>query len=164
MADFRKRLQRAVRAGQTADRQRTDEERQNREKNRALRALHERYEAGIRDRIGDCLRDLIEEFPGFDLQDVYHDKGRGYAILRDDSLKRGGASDRYYSRLEIYVHHFKEHGFLEVTAKGSIRNREKFHRTEDDRLEDLDAELFSKFIERLVLQYARDYADDDKSR
>jgi hypothetical protein len=165
MTDFRSRIQRAVNSGKGADRGRAAEKREARQAGRKIRELHENFDGELRPHIHTCLEELNREFPAFDMQEVYNEKGRGYALARDDAI-RGGSErrDRYYSRLEIYVHHFKDHGYLEVSAKGSIRNKEKYERSEDDRLETLEIDLFKRFVERVVVEYAHDFADDDETR
>jgi hypothetical protein len=53
--------------------------------------------------------------------------------------------------------HNKYH-VLDVTAKGTIRNKETFTRNHYQRLNELDLERFRELIEQWVLEYAEMYA------
>jgi hypothetical protein len=48
--------------------------------------------------------------------------------------------------------------FLELTAKGTVCNREIFSRTHYQRLHELDVPVFTNLIDLWVLEYAERYA------
>jgi hypothetical protein len=122
--------------------------------------MYDRYEYALCDHIQSCLEELCDEWPGFEMSPVTGEKGRGFAIARDDRRRKpAGQAERLYSRLEITVRSHTQGHFLEVLAKGTIRNKEVVRRSEDDRIETLDLGLMKKFIERVVVQYARTFAE-----
>lgn len=160
MPGFRDRLRKAMRAGADAQAEREADERHARQHEHKLRGLYDRYEDQLCDHIQSCLKELCGEWPGFRLGPAGMQKGRGYAISRDDRGRSpGGRVDRRYSRLEIAVRPYSRHQFLEVLAKGTVRNKEVFRRGDDDRVETADSGLLKKFIERVVLEFARRYAE-----
>jgi hypothetical protein len=160
MPGFRDRLRKAIQSGEQEREQRKDDEREARQRALRREALYDRYEYALCDHIQSCLEDLCEEWPGFKLTPATGEKGRGFAIDRDDRVRStGGGRDRRYSRLELTVRSHTKGHFLEVLAKGTIRNKEVIRRSEDDRVETLDPGLMKKFIERVVMEYARAYAE-----
>ena len=63
-----------------------------------------------------------------------------------------------YSRLEMSVSPLGTAGIIELVAKGTIRNKEAFHRRQFQRLEQVDAVSFNELIDLWVLEYAELYA------
>jgi hypothetical protein len=157
MAAFRDRLRKAIQAGADAQQQRAADQRLAQQQEQKLRALYDRYERGLRDHIEACLNELVDQWPGFDLTSVVSDKGWGHAVSRDDRVH--GRQDRLYNRLELTVRSYADYQFIEVLAKGTIRNREVIRRSDDDRMETADLALLKKFIERIVVEFARRYAE-----
>jgi hypothetical protein len=156
--DFNQRLQRAIQRGENtrdvrgraaAEREMSAEE---------IKSLHSRSRLSLVDRIEDCLRKLADHFPGFEYQSVMSDSGWGARISRDDlSVDRGrGAS--FYSRFEIVVSPLGNVPIIEVVAKGTIRNKEVFHRRNYQQLTEADLDSFQELIDIWVLEYAELYA------
>ena len=63
-----------------------------------------------------------------------------------------------FSRLELVVRPFTGSHVLEVSAKGTIRNKEVYNRTQYQRLTEVDPETFANMIDLWVLEYAELYA------
>ena len=107
------------------------------------------------ERIEECLKKLADHFPGFSFQAVMRDDAWGASVSRDDiAVQRGEGSKALYSRLEIAVTPLGSAGIIELVAKGTIRNREAFHRRNYQRLEQVDVETFNELIDLWVLEYA----------
>jgi hypothetical protein len=107
------------------------------------------------ERIEECLKKLADHFPGFSFQAVMRDDAWGANVSRDDiAVQRGENSKTLYSRLEITVTPLGSAGIIELVAKGTIRNREAFHRRNYQRLEQVDVETFNELIDLWVLEYA----------
>ena len=51
-----------------------------------------------------------------------------------------------------------EYFVLELVAKGTIQNKEVFHRTHYQRLGDVELAAFTKFIDLWVIEYAELYS------
>ncbi len=156
--DFNQRLQRAIQRGEktrdlrgraAAEREMSAEE---------IKGLHSRYRLGLVERIEDCLKKLADHFPGFEYQPVMSDSGWGARISRDDlSVERGkGAS--FYSRFEVLVSPLGTTPIIELVAKGTIRNKEVFHRRNYQQLTEADMDSFQELIDIWVLDYAELYA------
>ena len=98
-------------------------------------------------------------FPGFQYETLYGERGWGGGCSRDDLRVSPGAKRRSdYSRLEITVRPFSPLHVLELSAKGTIRNKEVFNRTHFEQIEDVDATKFLELVDQWVLEYAELYA------
>lgn len=157
--DFDNRLQRAIQRG---SRTRDELGRAAAEKELSaeeLRSLHSRLRLALVEHIEDCVRRLADHFPGFDYQPVMSDAGWGARVSRDDlAVQRGEGSKSLYSRLEMVVSPLGSAGIIELVAKGTIRNKEAFHRRHYQRLDQLDADSFEELIDLWVLEYAELYS------
>ncbi len=69
-----------------------------------------------------------------------------------------GQRSNQYSRLEMTIRPFSSLYVLELTAKGTIRNREVFNRNHFEKLEDADQDNFIELIDHWVLEYAELFA------
>ena len=157
--DFDNRLQRAIQRGArtrdelgraAAERELTAEE---------LKSLHSRLRLQLVEHIEDCVRRLADHFPGFDYQPVMSEAGWGARVSRDDlTVQRGEGPKSLYSRLEMVVSPLGSAGIIELVAKGTIRNKEVFHRRHYQRLDQLDADSFKELIDLWVLEYAELYS------
>lgn len=156
--DFRERLHRATERGKRArdaERSAAAAKALNEEE---YRRLHSSYRLALCDEIERCLRDLAENFPGFQLETVVDQAGWGAAVRRDDVGLAGRRSDNFFSRLQLVVSPYSEYHVLEVVAKGAVRNKETFSRNHYQQLDDLDLDRFRELIEGWVLDYAEMFA------
>ena len=159
--DFDKRLERAIQRGQTtrdlrgraeAERELTAEE---------LKSLHSRSRLELADHIEECLRRLADHFPGFVFKTVMSDAGWGAQISRDDlGIKRGAGAGSFYSRLEIVVSPLGTASIIELVGKGTIRNKEVFHRRNFQQLAQVDIDSFRELVDLWVLEFAELFAAD----
>jgi hypothetical protein len=157
--DFDNRLQRAIQRGtQTraalgraaAERELSAEEQ---------KSLHSRLKLVLVEHIEECLKKLADHFPGFQYQPVMSDAGWGARVSRDDlSVPRRDGSASLYSRLEMVVSPLGAAGIIELVAKGTIRNKEIFHRRHFQKLNQTDADSFRELIDLWVLEYAEAYS------
>lgn len=157
--EFENRLQRAIQRGEqtraeagraAAARQLSAEEQ---------KSVYSRTRLQLIERIEDCLRKLADHFPGFSFQPVMRDDAWGASVSRDDlAVQRGGGPKALYSRLEMTITSLGSAGIIELVAKGTIRNKEAFHRRNFQRLEQVDVESFNELIDLWVLEYAELYA------
>ncbi len=157
--DFRQRLQRAAQRGVAA---RDAQEREAAAKaltEEECRRFHSKYRDELNEHIESCLKQLAENFPGFDYEAVVSDKGSwGGAVRRDDFAFISGRRDNLFSRLEITVSPHNQYHVLEVVAKGAVRNKENFSRNHYQLLKDADLDAFKSLIEQWTLDYAEHYA------
>jgi hypothetical protein len=157
--DFEKRLERAISRGETArttkqraqtDRELTDEQ---------FHSEHTRCRLELSEQIETGLRKLADYFPGFRFDSVVSDEGWGARISRDDiSLGPGRSSATEYSRLEILVRPFSAAHIIELVGKGTIRNKELFHRNHFQFLTQVDLQSLRDTADLWVLEYAETYA------
>lgn len=156
--DFNERLEKAIQRGQRsqdAEARARAEAAMNVEE---LKRLHTKYRLQLSDHIEQCLRELPRHIPGFRYETMVGDRGWGAALNRDDLTLRDGKRENHFSRLEIVVRPFSASNVLDVAAKGTIRNRELFNRSQYQALADVDIAGFKEQIDRWVLEYAELYA------
>jgi hypothetical protein len=156
--DFRERLQRAAHRGEQARNEKARAEAAKALSEGECRRLHSNYRAELNDHIESCLKQLAENFPGFNFEAVVSDKGWGAAVRRDDFGMSGGRRDNLFSRLEVLVSPHNQYHVLEITAKGAVRNKENFSRNHYQLLKDADVDAFRNLIEQWTLDYAEQYA------
>ena len=83
----------------------------------------------------------------------------GTRVSRDDiSLGPGRSSGTEYSRLEILVRPFSAAHIIELVGKGTIRNKELFHRNHFQFLTQVDLQSLRNMVDLWVLEYAETYA------
>ena len=158
MTDFDERLQKAINRGQRsraeegqqADSQQTSEE--------DLRNLHSKLRLVISEHIEECLKKLCDHFPGFDYSTVVTEDGWGARITRDDINLVRGKNRNLYSRLEMLVRPFSDTHIIEVTTKGTIRNKEAMTRSNFRFLNEANEEDLIGIIDTLVLEFAEKYS------
>ena len=156
--DFQDRLQKAIERGQ-----RRGDERARAEVEKALsedefKRLHSQFRLQLSEHIEKCAGQLPKHFPGFRLETLYGDRGWGAAATRDDLKVETGRRVEFFSRLEMTVRPFSQLHVLELTAKGTIRNKELFNRTHFQRLTEVDLDEFETRIDNWTLEYAELYA------
>lgn len=156
--DFRERLQKATERGSRARSQREQKEAAEALSEEEYRRQHSNVRLELTDHIEKCLRQLADNFPGFEYQTMVDDNGWGGSISRDDLVIHRGVRDNAYSRLRVLVSPANSYRVLEITARGAVRNKENFERRFHEKLEQADVDNFRQYIERWILEYAELYA------
>lgn len=156
--DFDERLQKAILRGE-----KVREAQQREAAGRALteeefKRLHASLRLELADHIEKCLLKLPDHFPGFRLESIVGDRGWGAACFRDDVALGEGSRRSNYSRLEITVRPYSPAHVIEVTAKGTIRNKEVFARSQYQKLAEADAQPLRDAVDLWVLEYAEKFA------
>lgn len=149
--DFERRLEKAIERGQRRGDAKAASERAKALSEEELKRLHSEYRLSISEHIEQCLERLPSYFPGFEYETIYGERGWGAACRRDD-VGRGRST--YYSRLELTVRPYTSSQVLELTAKGTVRNKEVFDRKHFERLHDVDPDSFIELVDRWILEYA----------
>jgi hypothetical protein len=157
--DFEKRLERALSRGANTrtnqqqlqtDRELTDAQ---------LHSEHSRCRLELSEQIESGLRKLADYCPGFRFETVVSDAGWGARVSRDDiALARGRSAGTEYSRLEVVVRPFSSAHIIELVGKGTIRNKEAFHRNHFQFLSQVDLQSLLNLVDLWVLEYAEMYA------
>lgn len=162
MTSFEKRLSKAVERGQQRGADLAREERQKALTEEELRKLHTAYRLQLSEHIEQCLKQLPNHFPGFQYETMYGDRGWGGACSRDDV---GSGIDRrranFFSRLEMTIRPYSDLNVVELSAKGTIRNREVINRTHFELIGEVDTDTFVNLIDVWILEYAELYAARD---
>lgn len=156
--DFESRLQHAIQRGQ----RRADEQAQAAElkalSDEELKRLHSQYRLQLNERIEKCVAELPRHFPGFRVETLYGDRGWGAAATRDDLTIESRRRTEQFSRLEMTVRPYSQLQVLELTAKGTVRNKELLSRSQFQKLQDVDLDDFLSRVEAWTLEYAELYA------
>jgi hypothetical protein len=152
--DFDKRLQEAISRGQRQHAAKAMDNARQAVSEEELRRLHSQYRLELSDHIEQAVRQLPDHFPGFRYESVSGERGWGAGISRDDA-RRGGNS---FSRLEVAVRPYSASQVLELTAKGTIANKELFNRTHFQRIWEVDLASYRQMIDLWILEYAERYA------
>ena len=157
--DFEQRLQRAVERGsRTAEAKRRVEAEQALSEEQ-LKRLHSQYRLELSEYIERCLAKLPQYFPGFQFENVVSDRGWGAAISRDElQLARGGRRSTSFSRLELVVAPFNGAHVLELSARGTIHNKEVYNRGFYQPLREFQLERFQELVDLWVPEFAELYA------
>jgi hypothetical protein len=153
--DFQERLAKAIERGQHLSQQVAQAREQEALTEEELRRMHAKLRLPLTERIEACLKRLPDHFPGFQFSTVMNDRGWGAAVSRNDV---GSGRATFYSRLELVIRPFSSSHVLELAAKGTIRNKEVYNRTQYQRLTEVDPETFTNMIDLWVLEYAELYA------
>ncbi|HEY1603072.1 MAG TPA: hypothetical protein VGG64_25940 [Pirellulales bacterium] len=152
--DFEKRLQEAISRGQQQHAAKSQTQAQQAVSEEELRRLHSQYRLELSDHIEQAVRRLPDHFLGFRYESLSGDRGWGGAISRDD-VRRGGNS---FSRLEVAVRPFSASHVLELTAKGTVSNKEIFNRTHFQRIWEVDLASYRQMVDLWIIEYAERYA------
>jgi hypothetical protein len=155
--NFDERLQRAIDRGGKIAAGKEQAARMEAMNEEQLRRLHSQHRLHLSEHIESCLEKLPAHLPGFQFERVTSDRGWGAAVNRDDADFADGRRN-VFSRLEIAVRPFSTAKVLEVTARGTIRNREVFNRSHYQMLNEVDPERFEELVDAWVLEYAELYA------
>jgi len=159
MSNFEDRLSKAVERGQSRGVDRAAAERARQLTEEELRQLHTKYRLQFSEHIEKCVRQLPIHFPGFRVETLFGDRGWGAASSRDDLTSLGpGRRGSVYSRLELSIRPYSSLHVVELTGKGTIHNREIYHRTHFELVNEVDPDNFLQLIDAWVLEYAEQYA------
>jgi hypothetical protein len=157
--DFEERLQQAIQRGKKQGVARRQEAAARAMSAEELKRLHGQYRLQLSEHIETCLQRLPHHFPGFQYATIYGERGWGGACSRDDfRAARGGKRASHYSRLEMTVRPISSFHVLELTAKGTIRNKEIYNRTYFEKIEDAEPAKFLELVDLWILEYAELYA------
>ena len=157
--NFDQRLRRAIERGERVRDARSQSEEVKALDAHGLRSLHSQSRLELSEAIEVVLQRLSEHFPGFDYSTVVGEAGWGARIIRDDlQLIPGQPTTNLYSRLEIVVSSLKDAMILELVGKGTIHNREVFHRRHYQNLDNLDIKAFRDLVDFWSLEYAEQFA------
>lgn len=156
--DFRARLQKAAERGQRARDQKRRQQQAQALSEEECRRLHSSLRLTLSEHVEACLKQLVDNMPGFRFETIVDDQGWGGAVNRDDIGVKRGRRDNFFSRLQLVISPFNKYHVLELSAKGTVRNKECFSRSHYQRLDDVDEQSFRELIELWVLDYAEAYA------
>ena len=157
--EFDKRLKHAIHRGQHARAQSGREAAEHAATADELRNIHSGLRIELSEQVEHCLRKLSEHFPGFQFQTVVGEEGWGARITRDDlNVRRNRRDANAYSRMEMLIRPFSDAHIVELTAKGTIRNKETIRRSHYQFLSEADIDSFKEMIDLWVLEYAEQYA------
>lgn len=124
-----------------------------------LKRMHNQYRLELSEQIEKCLDKLPHHFPGFTYETIFGERGWGAACRRDDiRMSPGGKRNNDYSRLEMTIRPFSSYHVVELTGKGTIRNKEVFNRNYFEKIQDAEVSKFSELIDFWVLEYAELYS------
>ena len=156
--DFEDRLERAIHRGQRRSEARQKEAHARQLSEEEFKRLHSQFRLKVSEHIESCLKRLPNHFPGFTLETLFGDRGWGAACSRDDIRMVDGRRANDYSRLEMSVRPFSSYHVLELTTKGTVRNKEIFNRTYFEKLDEVDLDKFMELVDTWILEYAELYA------
>jgi hypothetical protein len=161
MSEFDEQLKQAIQRGMKTNQARQQEAEKEQVTTEDLKRRHTEFRLAISERIENTLASLVNQVPGFDYENIYGDRGWGGAVSRDELVIQRGKRNNVYSRLEITVRPFTELGIVNLTAKGTIKNREMFTRKHHETVPEADMEEFLEMVDRWVLEFAQLYAAAD---
>jgi hypothetical protein len=156
--DFDERLQSAIDRGKRRSDDKAREAQAKALTEDELKSLHSRHRLSLSEHIETCLKRLPNHFPGFRYETIYGERGWGGACYRDDIRIRDGRRENDYSRLEMTIRPYSSYHVLELTAKGTVGNKEVYNRTHFEELAEADPQTFVELIDVWVLEYAEMYA------
>jgi hypothetical protein len=158
MSDFQERLEKAIQRGQRSH----DAEARARAEaamgEEELKRLHSQYRLELSDYIEHGVKQLPLHFPGFRYETMVGSRGWGAAIARDDLSMHDGKRENFFSRLEVAVRPFSPMHVLELVAKGTVRNKEIYNRSQYQMLSHVDIANFRELADRWILEYAELFA------
>ena len=158
MSEFDKRLQNAINRGQKsreAEGEAAGQQEASKEENRSL---HSQLRLALSEHIEGCLKKLCDHFPGFEFSTIMNEDGWGARITRDDINLTQGNNRSLYSRLEMLVKSFSDAQILEISTKGTIRNKDSLNRNNFRFLAEATEEGLIEIIDNLVIEFAQLYS------
>ena len=159
---FEERLQRAVQRGSARARARDEAKREQALTAAELKRLHGEYRLRLSEHVEENIEKLVGYFPGFQYETIIGEKGWGAAVSRDDFVPGSGINPKKrrsdYSRLEMTIRPLSDLNVLELTTKGTVRNKEAFNRTFFKKIAETDILEFERLIDAWVIEYAEMFA------
>jgi hypothetical protein len=155
---FRERLQRASERGKQSRAAQLNEAAAKALSEEECRRRHSQCRLELTEHIEKCLREMADNFPGFQYETIVDETGWGAAVSRDDFRMEGGRRGTFFSRLKLVVSPYNNYHVLDLTAKGTVRNKEVLSRNHYQRLADVDLQSFRELAEQWVLEYAELYS------
>lgn len=162
--DFEQRLQQAIQRGRQASSAEDQARTQRILGAEELRKLHSEYRLQLSEHIDTCLQQLKGHLRGFNMSTIMGDEGWGAELQRDDLGPGGGGGgssktyySRYFSRLLLVVKPFSSAHVVEVTCKGTVRNKEVLNRSQFIQLPDVDVTALQQALDQWVLEFAEKY-------
>ncbi|HEX4413888.1 MAG TPA: hypothetical protein VH107_09700 [Lacipirellulaceae bacterium] len=156
--NFRDRLQRAAERGKQIRAAQQNEAAAKALSEEECRRRHSQYRNELTDHIEKCLGELAENFPGFRIETIVDETGWGAAVSRDDFGLTAGKRNTFFSRMRIVVGPYSQYHVLDISAKGTVRNKEILSRNHYQQLSDVDLQTFRELIESWALDYAELYS------
>ena len=156
--EFQQRLQKAIERGQRASVAREQAQRDQAVNEKELQRLHTQYRLELSERIERCLKNVADQFPGFNFENIVDERGWGGAISRDDLRLGPSGRTTAFSRLEMVIRPYSSSHILELIGKATILNREVFNRSQYHGLTEADLTSFTEMIDRWALEFAELYA------
>jgi hypothetical protein len=163
MTEFEDQLKKAIERGHRMHEARQAEKRADRMTADQLKIRHNEFRLPLSDRIEKALRSMAHQLPGFEYENIYGDRGWGGAVSRDETVIQGGQRRSVYSRLELAVKPLSDLKLVDITGKGTVRNREIFTRQHHRPIDEADLDEFTEAIDRWVLEFAQLYAASEHS-
>jgi hypothetical protein len=157
--DFDSQLEAAIQRGQQRIESRVRSEREAELTIEEIRKRHTEFRLILSEHIETALKKLAHHFPGFRFETIYGSRGWGAAVFRDD-IDRGanGKAGSFYSRLEITVRPLNEFNLVNITGKGTIRNKEVLDWNFYENISAARAEIFLQTTDRWILEFAELFA------
>ena len=157
--DFQQRLEKAIQRGQrshdAAARARAEQAMGEEE----LKRLHSQYRLELSEHIEQCMRQLPQHFPGFRYETLVGSRGWGARHQpRRPVRRRRPPRESTSAAWKWSCGPFRRSHVLELTAKGTIRNKEIFNRSQYQMLSHVDMASFRELVDRWILEYAELYA------
>ena len=157
--DFDDQLEKAIERGQQRSQTRDATAKREAMTAEEIRSAHTKFRLALSEHIEQCLKRLANHFPGFDYETIYGSRGWGGAVSRND-LQRGpdGKAGSFFSRIELTVRPLNEFNVVNISGKGTIRDKEMFTWNHFEDVFECDQADFEKRIDAWVLQYAEQFA------
>lgn len=156
--DFDERLEKAIARGEKVREAQEREAAGQALSEEEFKRLHATLRLDLADHIEKCLQKLPDHFPGFRWESIVGDRGWGAACSRDDVALGDSGRRNWYSRLEVTVRPYSAAHVVEIAAKGTIRNKEVFARSQFQKLAESDVQSLRDAVDLWVLEYAEKYA------
>ncbi len=157
--DFEDQLKAAIERGSQKNASRRETEKQAAMSKEDLRNRHNDFRLNLSEYIDKGLHKMAAHFPGFAYETIYGHRGWGGALYREDlALGPDGRGGAFFSRLEITVRPQNEFNVVNITGKGTIKDKEIFSWNHFKELEVATLEEFYSEIDKWMLQYAEHFA------
>lgn len=157
--NFDAELEAAIKRGQQRNESRLRSERVAEMSLEEIRKRHTEFRLTLSDHIEAGLKKLANHFPGFRYETIYGSRGWGGAVFRDD-IDRGtnGRTGTFYSRLEMTVRPLNEFNLVNISGKGTIRDKEVLDWNFYENISVANQEVFKQTLDRWVLEFAELFA------